>query len=687
MAKTVVTLFITLLIGSSIFSSASVVKVGQMQTFRQDVNPEAVDNYLFATYFTNAKTAYNLRGFEVGKAGNKILDIKVNPAGYSYALLYGKPSKTAVRIKSLNPARSIDEELKGLVAPTAICYMPDSRQLAIADDGKIKFYNSQTYNLEREIPLSGSPSALTISPNGYSAIAVSPGNLQVLSLAGGDVRKTIDLQTGVSVAFNPSSSQFGVLTADGTLTIYNMSDLAAANRFDNLGTVKSLFFHPGENYAGMIADDNRVQFVNLYDATDRPVIYDNDLSSARFIKDGQGKLYMSTAGKNIIKYRQIDGFTPNYSQLLNQMVEERMREWTKMRPGETELEYRQRVNEESMRQQRKLFIQDAATELALTAGLDKFSDIKLGRYNPSDGTLVISLGGLNDIYLTVPQEDMAGFGDGNNLQFSNHVFAVTPDNRMQLIYLQVFNPTNGKTYIFDNLEGQDLSFLMTDNGFISLDLIMQSAREDIMLKGIKDRIMEDARRNKILSNHTSINVDTHIEPMIDDMGRQVKNYHVDFTYEVDAKGTATEDFAPGKYKIEQSPAALSMLRIIQQAFTNEFAPYIVPGKTLVINITGSADALPITSNIAYDGTLGEWEDEPCYIDGNLTTVSINSKDGLRTNEQLAFMRAQAVERNMTQNLPQLSNMNIVYKNNIDVSKEKGAAHRRINVSLVFIDAF
>lgn len=682
-----VTLILSFLFFASFPTSAGVVKINKLQNYKQSVNPEIVDNYLFATYFTNAKKAYNLRGFEIGSPGNKIHDLKINPAGYSFAMLYGKPGKTAVRIQSFNPARNIKEDLKGLIAPTAICYMPDSRQIAVADDGKIKFYNSKNYEIEREIPLASSPTSLVVSPNGELAIAVYPNYIRILTLSTGEVRKTIDTSSPASVAFNPSNTQLGILTEDGKLTIYSTGDLSVVNTFENLGTGKSLFFHPNENYVGMIVDSNRVEFINLFDAADRPVIYDKDLTWAKFLHDGIGDLYLVTSGNNTIKYRQIEGFAPNYGLLLNQMVEDRMREWTKMRPGETELEYRERVNEESMRKQRLLFMNEAASELALTAGLGNFSDVTLGRYNPADGTLIVSLGGLNDIYLKVPPEDMAGFGDGNNLQFSNHVFSLTPDNRFELIYVQVYNPTNSKTYIFDNLEGQDLSFLMTDNNFVSLDLIMQSSREDVMLNDIKNRIIEEARKNNTLSDHTTINVETHIEPATDDMGRKINNYHVDLTYMVDAAGSAKEDFAPGKYRIEQSPAALSLAKIIQQAFTNEFAPYLVAGKKLIINITGSADALPINGAIAYDGSLGQFEEEPCYINGNLTTVSVNSKDAIRTNEQLAFMRAQALQQNMAQNLPQLSNMNLVYKNNIEVSKEKGAEFRRINVSLIFIDAF
>ena len=169
-------------------TNADVVNVNRLQIFKQKVSPKIIDNYMFSIYFADAKKAYNLRGFEIGAPGNNIQDLKINPAGYSFAMLYGKPGKTSVRIQSLNVGRNIKEDLKGLVAPTAICYMPDSRQIAVADNGKIKFYNSKSFGLEREIPVYGEPSSLIISPNGQLAIALYPQHAKSLTLSSGDVR-------------------------------------------------------------------------------------------------------------------------------------------------------------------------------------------------------------------------------------------------------------------------------------------------------------------------------------------------------------------------------------------------------------------------------------------------------------------------------------------------------------------
>lgn len=665
------------------------IKIDKILNYEQQVSPDKIDNYRFSTYYTNNKKAYNLRGFDISSPGGKIMSIKVNPAGYSYALLSSKNEKTAkVSVFPINGNKDDKREVSGLVNPSAIAYTPDSRKLAIADNGRVNFFDSKTLDpLNEGFSINGQPIDLIISPNNYFLVALMPDRVDVINLSSGALRTSIPASAGTSVAFTGTSSTLGILAPDGHLTLYNTVDFIPSQAIDGLGRTSSLFFNPDENYAGMVADGNRIQFVNIFDNSDRPVVYDSGVSSARFLRDGQDNLYLTAVSGKNIKYRMVSGFTPNYSYLLGRMIEDRMNEWMKMRPGETELEYRERVNEESIRKQRELFANEAATELALTAGLGSFGEAVLGRYNPENGTLIISLPGIPDIYLTVPPEDMAGFGNGNNLEFSNPVYSVTPNNTFELIYVSVFNPTNGKTYVFDNLGHQNLDFLGLSDGFVSLDLIMQSSREDMVLKDIKDRIMEDAINKKLLSDYTKINVDTHIEQAVNPSGERIRNYHVDFAYEVDPQGSATEDFAPGRYKTADSHAALSMLQIIRQAFNSEFASYLVPGKELIVKITGSADALPITGSIAYDNTYGELIEEPCNVNGSLTTLTVTPAKGMTTNEQLAFMRARGVKHEIESNMPELKDMKVSYDYNIEVSKEKGGQYRRIGVSLIFVDAF
>ena len=76
-----------------------------------------------------------------------------------------------------------------------------------------------------------------------------------------------------------------------------------------------------------------------------------------------------------------------------------------------------------------------------------------------------------------------------------------------------------------------------------------------------------------------------------------------------------------------------------------------------------------------------------YKNGELNNITLNKKDGIGTNEQLAFARAIGVQHYIEKELSSFDKMNRDYEYHIEVSKEEGSKYRRISVHCTFIDAF
>ena len=152
--------------------------------------------------------------------------------------------------------------------------------------------------------------------------------------------------------------------------------------------------------------------------------------------------------------------------------------------------------------------------------------------------------------------------------------------------------------------------------------------------------------------------------------------------------SASEDFAPGKYKAEQSKAAMAMLEVVKQALEGEMAKYVKPGKKVKIMVTGMADVTPFSRTVTYDGSYGEYENEPIYTgNGQMSNVTITKTTGMNKNEQLAFLRATGVRKYMQNNIPSLETMDSQYETTITVSDKAGSEYRRIGVEIMFVDAF
>lgn len=198
--------------------------------------------------------------------------------------------------------------------------------------------------------------------------------------------------------------------------------------------------------------------------------------------------------------------------------------------------------------------------------------------------------------------------------------------------------------------------------------------------------MEEAKQTNVISNHTNISVDSKIVPDYDADGNKILNYVVNFTYEVDPEFSAAEDFPPGKYFVGESGAASSMLKIVKEAFEGNFKQYLKPGKKLKVVISGTADATPIIRNIPYDGSYGDFVDEPIYENGDLTAITVTKAKGVDENRQLAFLRAEGVKDYLQKNVEQIKEMDTDYVFKVDVTEGKGSEFRRITANFTIVDA-
>ena len=678
---------LTILACGSIFAQSSKITVDKNLIYRQEHTPELVDNYNYNSFYTFNKDIYNLKNFQVSHASDKIIDFKVNPAGYSFAVLTGKGKNYSLTIYSSTENKKELARVQNLNSPTALAYSPDSKYIYLSNNNYITQYNSKNLERGNQFQIKPNPFRIKVDPNNQFLICIYPNSVDIYNLETGLLRNSLPYtQTITDAEFTPNSEGLCVVTETGILDVYNTADFRRKSSHVDLGPAKGLSVHPEGKYAAISTSENRVQFVNFLDDFDRPYLTDptGPHNFLRFLSDKDKNIYVAYDADNSIVYKRISGFAPNYSQLLRDQVNERMIEWSKMRPMETEEEYRLRMSPENVERQRRLFANEIATSLA--GDLINRGTVTLGKYNPQTGLLAVNIGSLPTIYLQVPEADMPTFGSGDNLKFSNEVFSITPNDTFEVIYVEVFNPTNNKHYTFNNLEGQDLSYLATDDSFVSLDLIMKSNKEDVMLKDIKDKIVQDAMSKNLISDHTRINVDTRIESVVNADGNRINNYIVSFNYNVDGGYSNKEDFPSGKYKINESNAAQSMMEIVKQAFDTDFADYLAPGKKLIVEITGSADGSPVTHAISYDGIYGSFDNEPIKINGELTTVTVSPQTNIRSNEELAFMRAQAVKNDLEKKLSKIEGMNTDYRYNVELSKEKGGQYRRISLVLIFVDA-
>ncbi len=651
--------------------------------------PSGIDNYLFSTYYFNGKKTYNLRGAVMSSTA-PVVGLKINPSGSSFAVIEQKGKSGDVQIFDLWKSDKMLFKIESKESiPTAICYSPDSRLLAVSNsNNKIMFYDTRDYKAQQQVTIGSQAQMMVISSNNYFLAAAEGNHVEIWNLQNNTLRATVQAEVNINdLEFSADNSKLAVLSANGKMNTYDTKTFSLLQSYDALGDARHCYFHSDGKYVAVVTGDKRISIVNLMNVQDRDFI-DNPtggITDLRFIRDSKKQTYLAYNTANSIIYTFMNKLSPFYTKLLSDELSDKMNTWMKQMPGETLEDYNKRVNDKTRAEQLVLYEREIATKMA--DHLADRSEITLGSYNPTSSMLSVQFNTMPNIYLNVPSNEINDFSDPGKLEFRNAVYGLNKSDQFELIYADVYNKNNNKTYVFNNLNRKSLDYLKSDENFVPLALVQKSNMEEMKLEGIKNDMIKLAKQQNVISDNTHISVDANVVSDADASGKKIMNYKVRFSYTVDKQFSSKEDFGPGKYNTEQSGAARSMLSIMKKAFETDFAQYIVSGKRLRVNITGMADAAPIAGTIAYDGCYGDFTNEPVYKNNDLSNISVSKSSGITENDQLAFLRAVGVKDYIVKNVPSFTSMNSEYNYNIEIAKGTGSEFRRITVEYIFVDAF
>ena len=648
--------------------------------------------YSSTTYTGNRTVINTMRGDELHSAGkDTIVSFEVNPAGFNYIVVeHGRKGKSAAALYSTidNEARGSKFDVKKYGTPSVAVYTPDARSLIVATDRAIYICNGRT--LVPEARLANAPfipDAMSVSPNGFFLAVVKGDRCIVYNLENRTVRKEINAGARITdVAFSPDNSDMALLTDDGVLTIYATRTFDMRKMVDDLGDGVAMAYNLDGKYVGVVKNDGLIQVVNLLNDSDREdftfdggAIHDID-----FILDSNDYTLMVNTLGNSIEARRLMNLKPYYNRLVNDEVDALMADWLKMMPGETLEEYRARVTDQTRADKRRMFEYEIATKLA--GNLLGGAAVSIGSYDRANGVLAVNFDTMPTIFLPVPENEVTAFRSASDIVLDDVLFGINPDDSFEIVYAKVTNRNNGKTYVFDNLARATMNYMNSDDA-ISIEALQQQQMEELRLQELREKVVQEAKSRNVISDHTNITVDSRIVPEYDADGNKVLNYLVTFTYDVAPGFSAEEDFGPGKYHVEESGAASSMLEIVKKAFEGDLAQYLKAGKKVRVSLTGSADATPIMHGIAYDGSYGNLDNEPVYVDGQLSSISVNSSTPIKENSQLAFVRALGVKDFLDKKVNGYAGLNKDYRYEVNVSTDKGSEFRRIKAAFTFVDAF
>ena len=680
---------------AAMFCGQTMAQVVEKRGFDSQKKINAFDNTTFCTAYLSDGALYTMRDIAINDV-RKIERIVFNPTGSSIALLRAKNPISIYsfrdRNKKLFELKEKRKKLKAKPMPVSMCYSADARSFIVGNSlGEIVIYDTKEYMPLAYIQGEAPATALAMSSNNYFIAAAVGQNINIWNFQTKELRKAIPMPAVVKeVTFSPDAALLAVTTDDNHLTIIDTKNWDKVDIFDKLGgTLSSPSFHPEGKYISVVKDGKNIEIINLKNGVVEQDIVDPTggvTGGGRFFKNNQNsEVFLLTNRTKQMVFWDANGLNPFYGKIMGREVDAKMNEWVKMMQGESMEDYAIRVNDETRIKQQQLFAQEVAT--ALAGDRISMDNPFIDGYDASNNMLNIGFKGLPSIGLEVPSNEAGDFKDGK-MKFSNAVYVLNDKDEFELAYVEVTNETTNKVYIYDNIGRTKLTALAAGENFVPLEIMQQATREEAQLAEIKEQVIEEKKQDKLITDNTQINVKTEVIPGVDANGKKILNYKVGYQYEVINKEfSAKEDFPSGGYNIERSNAAMSLMKIIKNAFEGDFAKYLSEGKQVKVIITGSADAAPIRGRLAYDGRYGEFVDEPYYKDGNLDNITVTKAGGITQNEQLALMRAAGVKTYIEKNVTTLGNTKNEYEYHVEVAKERGGEFRKINVEFVIMDAF
>lgn len=662
-------------------------------SFKHPDMPKMVERYSQTAYTSSDHALRTLRGDLLGhEMKQTVTDISVDPAGRMVAAItLDKKGQYNLVVVSTQDRESnvFKYQVKKYGVPTAVCFGADARTMMVATDKGIHIFSLPKFELTSTMVAPQFPiTDMAVSRNGQLMMAKGEDKVALYNMEQHSVRHTFDVGERVNaVSFSPDSEYLALLTADGLLEIYFTNSLRLRTSIEDLGEGLALDFNDNGKYVAVATSPTTIEVINLVKQEDRRSYNaaDYSVSDLIFLNDANDNALLAFPGLLSMKAERVRNLEPYFSKLVSDEADRRMNEWLKMMPGESMEEYAARVNDEARKKQRRLFEDDAATSFA--GDMLSMADITLGSYDRGSQRLEVGFSNMPTIYLPVPESNISAFRNGGDLTVEDARYGVMPDDSFELIYARFINNNDGQTYIYDNQDRVPMSFLEGDDNIVSLEVLQQQQMEEMKLQEIKEQIVTQAKHDNIISDHTHIAVDSQVVPAYDAAGKKILNYLVTVSYTVDPEFSTVEDFGPGKYRIEESGAAKAMTDIVKQAFMNDLSQYLTPGRKVKVKLSGSADSTPIVRGIPYDGAFGDFEDEPVWQNGTLAPLSVSKASGIKTNEQLAFLRATAVKDWLEKNVPGLRDTSNEYDIHVDVAEGKGAEFRRINAEFTFVDVF
>ena len=210
-------------------------------------------------------------------------------------------------------------------------------------------------------------------------------------------------------------------------------------------------------------------------------------------------------------------------------------------------------------------------------------------------------------------------------------------------------------------------------------------REKKMNKQIQQMLVNLPNAEK-LYDETFVRITTQVVEDTTEEGSSEINFVYNISYNCHHFEGTEDDYPSGAYLWSTSNSCRAICNLTKSMIESELSDIFTAGRTTTITITSTTDAAEI-QHIDYKGEFGDLRYMPAVFNDENVRISVDQKDGITTNAQLAYLRARSVQSFLDEQVGVLQRSQNEYRFVTRCFDMTGPHYRRSSLQIVVHGAF
>lgn len=200
------------------------------------------------------------------------------------------------------------------------------------------------------------------------------------------------------------------------------------------------------------------------------------------------------------------------------------------------------------------------------------------------------------------------------------------------------------------------------------------------------QVLINLPNNEKLYDETFVRIKMDVREDTTEDGKHEINLVYDISYNCHHFEGTEDDYPSAAYQWNTSNSCRAICNLTRDMIDNELSDIFSAGKKTTITVTSTTDAAEI-AHIDYKGEYGDFRYMPAIFNDENVRISVDQKEGITTNAQLAYLRAQSVHSYLSEQVKSLKRTDNHYLFVTRCFDMTGPHYRRSSLQIVVHGAF